>query len=159
VSGDDGLGGTASLDFDTAYALNAVIEYQLGDVFAVGVMPRYVFGVIASGASGDSDTALDLRVRVSAGTNVAPRARVYGFGAVGYSIIYPPSTAMSANATGLTVTGGAGASYAVNPRMRAFAEIGYEYGFQSVSENGSSSDFNVKYLEIGVGLQAALGGS
>jgi hypothetical protein len=66
---------------------------------------------------------------------------------------------MTDNASGPTITGGAGASYMVNPRLRAFAELGYEYGFQSVSEMGTSQDLHVKYLEIGVGLQAALGGS
>jgi len=154
----NGMGGTVSSDLATAYALDAVIEYQLTSLIAVGVMPRYVFNVIASDATVDSGSMLDLRARVAVGLEVAPRIRAYGFGAVGYAIVFPPSSAMTSNPSGLTVTGGAGGSYAVNPRLRFFGEAGYELGFQSTSTNGMSTDTRANYLEIDIGIQAAFGG-
>lgn len=156
----DGAGGTASVDLDSAFALNGLIEYQMSDVLSVGLMPRYVFGIKGSGStSSDSDSMLDLRARASAGTMVAPQMRAYGFGCLGYSIIYPPASAMSnETANGLTLTFGAGAQYYVNPRTRLFFEGGYELGFQSVSANGQSADFKINYLELGAGVQVAIGG-
>jgi len=156
---DDGMGSTVSSDLAMAYALNAIVEYQLSPLISIGLNPRYVFNVIPSDATGDAASMLDLRARVSAGQDVAPQIRVYGFAAVGWSIIYPPSSAMSSvNSSGPTATGGAGVSYAVNPRLRMFGEGGYEVGFQSISQNGVSVDAKAQYLELNVGIQAAFGG-
>ena len=160
---DTGTTGGESIsgDLATAYSLDAIAEYQLTSLIAVGVMPRYVMNVIASNAPSGSDSSamLDLRARVSVGVPVSPLIRVYGFGTVGYSIIYPPSNAMTTdNSSGLTVGGGAGAAYRLNPRLRAFGEIGYEVGFQSVSDNGMTTDAKAQFLEVNVGFQAAFGG-
>ena len=156
----DGMGGTASVDLNSAFALNGLIEYQMSDVLSVGLMPRYVMGIKGSAStSNDSDSMLDLRARVSAGTMVAPQIRGYGFGCLGYSIIYPPSSAMTnETANGLTLTFGAGAAYFVNPRTRLFFEGGYELGFQSISSMGQSADFKLNFLELGAGVQVAIGG-
>ncbi|HTR52119.1 MAG TPA: outer membrane beta-barrel protein [Kofleriaceae bacterium] len=154
-------GETVSGALATAYSLNAIAELQITRMIAVGVMPRYVLNVLESDAPSGSDSSsmLDLRARVSAGVDVAPQIRVFAFATVGYSIIYPPSSAMTTdNSSGLTVGGGGGAAYALNPRFRAFGEIGYEVGFQSVSDNGTTTDAKAQFLEVNLGVQAAFGG-
>jgi hypothetical protein len=155
-----GSSGDMSIDMTSPVALNAVAEYQVTDAIAVGVMPRYVFGFKPTDSqTSDTISMLDLRARVAAGGEVAPQLRLYGFGALGYAIVYPPSNATDqTTASGATFTFGGGANYAFTPTVRAYAELGYEFGLQSISENGASSDVHLSFLELGAGLQVAIGG-
>jgi hypothetical protein len=92
------MGQSVNYDLNSTWAINALLEYQASDVIAIGLMPRYVFGsrVSVDSNTGDDSTMLDLRARVSAGGMIAPLVRAYGFGALGYSIIYAPSSVLGA---------------------------------------------------------------
>jgi hypothetical protein len=154
------MGMSQSVSLSTAYAVNGLFEYQVSDLVAIGLMPRYAFGIKGSQTtSSDSLKMLDLRGRISLGQQLQPQLRGYGFGAVGYSIVYPPSTSTDqTTANGITLTIGAGVSYAINPNLRLVFEGGYELGLQSITEAGVTADFHLKYLELGAGLQALIGG-
>jgi len=155
---DCGEGGRQ--DLATTLAFEAAAEYQLTDLVAVGVMPRFVVGISESGPAGSptSDTMLDLRVRLSLGKAVTPQLRLYGFGALGYSIIYLAAIDMApTNPSGWTVTGGAGATYAFDPRTRILGELAYEDGFQTYDGMPTATSFAVRYLELAAGIEFAVG--
>lgn len=158
VSASDGMGGTASTDLDSAFAFMANIDYQVNDLITLRAMPRYIISIKPQGAS-DSASAFDLRVGGTIGKEVAPQARVYGLAALGYASVSFPNMGGTTipNATGLTLTFGAGGAYTINPTTRLYVELAYEKGFESVSDMGQTVDFNVSWLELGGGVQIALG--
>jgi hypothetical protein len=159
ASQPNGMGGTTSVDLDSAFAFMANVDYQLNDLISLRAMPRYIVGIKQSGFSGDSASAFDLRVGGTVGRDVAPPIRVYGLAALGYSSVSFPSQAgvNIPNASGPTVTIGGGGLYALNPTTRLYAELAYEWGFESRSLNGISADFHVGWLELGAGVQVAIG--
>jgi hypothetical protein len=159
VSGDNGMGGTASLDLDSAFAFMANLDYQLNDLITLRAMPRYIVSIKPQGAS-QSESAFDLRVGATVGKEVAPQIRLYGLGALGYASVSFPSQMGTnlPNATGLTLTFGGGGAYTINPTTRLYAELAYELGFESLSVMGVNQDFKVNWLELGFGVQIALGG-
>jgi len=159
----DGLNGMNKTDFDMAYALMATADYQVNDIFTVRAMPRYVMGLKASqsggggGGNSDSSSAYDVRAGATAGKDVTPKIRIYGLGALGYSSISFPSSTQLPSASGLTVTIGGGGTYMINPKLRLYAEASYEAGFQSMSAMGQSADYKMNFLDLGAGVQMALG--
>lgn len=160
VSGSDGMGGTASIDLDSAFGVMGTFDYQVNEMITLRAMPRYITNIKPSGdTGGDSASAFDLRGGGTVGKEVSPGTRLYGIGALGYAQVSFPSSGGSSipDATGLTVSVGGGASYAMNPKLRLVVELVYELGFESVSANGASADFKVNWLEFAGGIQFALG--
>lgn len=157
----DGLNGQNKSDFDMAYGVMATGDYQVNDIFTVRAMPRYVMSIkpsqMGGGGSSDSSSAYDLRAGATAGKDVTPKIRLYGLGALGYSSISFPSSTQLPGASGLTVTVGAGGTYMINPKLRVYAEAAYEAGFQSMSAMGQSADYKMNFLDIGAGVQLAVG--
>jgi hypothetical protein len=151
---------TGTADLTSPVAVNAVVEDQVTDAIAVGLAPRYVlpFADHAGAHSADASTMLDNRVRVSVGGHLTPSLRVYGLGAVGYAIIFEPADSAGARrATGLTVTIGGGASLAITPRVRAYAELGYEVGREKDSAPQAVGVLHIDYAELGAGIEFAIG--
>ena len=64
-----------------------------------------------------------------------------------------PTSALS----GVDATDGAGVGYYVAPKIMLTGEIGYEFGFESESEDGQSVSADLDYLEISVGAMFAIG--
>jgi hypothetical protein len=153
------MGASGSADLDSAFAFMANVDYQLNDLISLRAMPRYIINIKQSGAMGDSLSALDLRVGGTAGKDMAPQIRAYGLAALGYSSVSFPSMpgVTSPSASGLTLTFGAGGAYTINPTTRVYAELSYEFGFESVSGNGFSGDYHLNWLELGAGVQVAIG--
>ena len=161
-------GSDQTQDTQTAYAVSGYFESQIDEHVSVGLAPRYVFSVNTANSNGDSATMLDLRARVAAGGRVAPKLRVYGFAMPGWSIIFPPSSVMvngnTVHPNGFIIDVGGGLSYHLSPGVRAFFELGYQWGFQSWSASGTvlgqtvtvTGDDKVNYLQLGFGLQVAI---
>lgn len=151
-------GRDSSADTATAFAIGALAEVRVNPFLSIGFAPRYIFNIKdTSPNSTDSATQLDLAVRVAAGTEVAPKARVYGFVAPGYSFMFLPSSANGiSNPSGFIVGFGAGASYEIAPKIALTGELGYQLGFQGTTVQGTSVDLKDNYLQIGVGISAAL---
>jgi len=144
-------------DLATTVGVSALLEYRVQKYISVGVWPAYLFSVKASGAA-DAATEFDLRARVTAGADVKPRWRVFGYGAAGYSWIFPPSEMGMSMSTlsGLCFTFGAGAAYALSPTTALTLDAGYQLGLQSVSQNGVTVDVHPDFLHVGGGLMVAL---
>jgi opacity protein-like surface antigen len=148
---------TVSPSLDTGFGLMANVDYQVNDLFTVRLMPRYVFNVKFSNLAGDSGHAYDLRAGGTIGKDVAPAMRAYGLLALGYFSASFATSTMIPDASGATLTFGAGLTYALQRNVRLYVEGGYEYGFQSIKVAGMNTDFHFKGLELGVGIQAAFG--
>jgi hypothetical protein len=161
-------GNDTTADTATAYGITGYFESQIDEHVTVGLAPRYVFAVNTANSNSDSANMLDLRARVTAGAHVAPKLRVYGFAMPGWSIIFPPSSVMvnnnSVHPNGFVIDVGGGASYHLSSGVRAYVELGYQWGFQSWSASGTvlgqtvtvTGDDKVNYLQLGFGLQVAV---
>jgi hypothetical protein len=156
-------GQPANFELSTGVALHATFDYQLTSYLAVGAMPRFVFGTEAKGTD-DSFRMLDVLARVTLGAPLVKHVRVYGFGAFGYSIIFPPSPSPTypndpTRPTGPTFTVGAGATYALQRDLRLFGELGYDFGYQAFARSGHPfEDFHVHFYSGSVGVAMAFGG-
>jgi hypothetical protein len=154
----------------TAYAVGIFAESQIDDLVSVGLAPRYVFHIIgANSNNGDSSSQLDLRARVTVGHAVIPKLRAYGFAEPGWSILFIPQSIevnnQSYHPNGFVIGAGGGLSYALGENVRAYFELGYQWGFQSTSvtttvpivgtvttDVTASTDF----LQLGFGLSAVV---
>jgi hypothetical protein len=150
-------GFNGSVDTATAVGFGGILDYRVSDLLSIGFAPRFLLEVKGQNDN-SSSKQLDLRGRVTVGKEVAPSVRLYGVGTLGYSIIFLPADAMgnSSQPHGFIFSFGAGASYAINPRLHFFGELSYQFGYQSDSVNGTSFSFGDDYLTIGIGLLAAL---
>jgi hypothetical protein len=155
--------GGMSNDFSlaTAYAVTGLIDYRVSPLLSVGFSPRYVASIKPSNdTSGQTASAVDLRARLTARTQVAPQIMAFGYGAIGYTTVLLPSQGTGTqppNPTGFSLTFAAGAAYEINPRMMLTGELGYTLGFEGVSFMGTDVTYNVNLLHLGVGLTFALG--
>ena len=154
-TGNIDIGGTPDISGSTAFAygVGVAADYQLNRNIFIGVAPRIIFNVTSSDNSGDNaGTDYDLRARIGAGFGVAPKLRVYGYVAPGYSII----TGSNQNAdNGFTLGIAAGASYAINSTTHAYGELGYSFGFQSTTDTGGTGDtidVHVDFFHLAFGV-------
>ncbi|HTJ45905.1 MAG TPA: outer membrane beta-barrel protein [Kofleriaceae bacterium] len=157
LAGDSPLGGKVSTDTASAFAIGALGEIKLDPTFSIGFAPRYIFNVKSSDAN-DSAAQVDLAIRVTAGGEVAPNVRLYGFAAPGYSFILPPSNGNgdTQHPNGAILGFGGGVAYTVAPKIALTGELGYQLGFQSFDAGGTNVELKDNYLQIGFGLLAAI---
>jgi Outer membrane protein beta-barrel domain len=150
--------GNSSLSIDTAtsFGFGGLIEYRVTPIFSVGFAPNFILGIKADGGdSSKTATGLDLPIRVSAGAEVAPQVRLYGFVSPGYATVFPPSDPngdTASNASGFMLGFGGGAGYRVAPKIMLTGELGYQIRF--LSEDGQSEHLN--YLTIALGVVVAM---
>lgn len=144
---DDGSD-KASFDAEPTLGVGAVLQIPFSEVFTIDLAPRVVFNVKSKNDT-DSATELDLRVRLTAGGEVSPGARLYAALQPAYSFVFlpidpPPGVEMSAP-SGLAFGLAAGAVFRVSPGVHVTSEVGYQFGFQSttISGPGGSLDLGV----------------
>jgi hypothetical protein len=147
-------GQSASIGTDTGqFGIDVMALYAVHPMVSVGIAPRYLLNIHA-GDGGDSAKMYDIRAVAAVHKEVAPKITALGMLGLGYASISPPMDAPSAS--GLTVSAHAGAGYAIGPKLMATALLGYELGFQSVSQNGQSADEHFNFFSFGVGIMAAV---
>ena len=122
-----------------------VFDYLVLPNVFVGAAPSYTFNVKAKDDTGDAASQLDLLLRVGYGMPVNEKLGLYGYASPGYSIISPPE---GDSAKGLVVGLHAGAMYDVTSNLFLNGQIGYQLGFQKVSDVDLKSNF----LQIGLGV-------
>jgi hypothetical protein len=153
---------SGSQSLDTAYGVGLLFENPINDLISVGLAPRFLFNVITKNDNGDASNELDVRVRVAAGHELIPKLRLYGFGAPGYSVIFPPknNNGDTVHPNGFVIEAGGGLSFALTPSLLATFEVGYQWGFQSWSDDTAlgtlKGDASTSYLSLGFGLAAAI---
>lgn len=148
---------SASVDAAAAFEIGGLIEYRVTPNISIGFTPTVLLNVKGTDDK-DSATALDLPLRLSAGANVAPRVRLYGFAAPGYSILFPPSDAQgnTTHPSGFMLGFGGGVGYRVAPKFMLAGELGYQFRFLSTSEQGVDISLHVNYLTFAVTAVAAI---
>jgi hypothetical protein len=140
------LGGTeSSADSAVAFAVMPVFDYLVLPNLFVGVAPSYAFNVKAKDGGGDALSQIDLLLRVGGGYPLNEKLQLYGYGAPGYSIIRPSE---GDSAKGLVLGLHAGAMFDVASKVFLSGELGYQLGFQKVSD----TDLKTNYLQIGLGV-------
>jgi len=145
-----GLSGSS----DTKFAIGAFpfFDYLFTPNLFGGIAVQYTFNIKSKDqTSGDASKQLDIMLRLGGGTYVADHVQVYGYLSPGYSIIMVPSAAGTNNPKGFMLGVHAGAMYDVTPGAFLNLELGYQFGFQSVSQGGVSADFKSNFGQIGLG--------
>lgn len=145
-----------SEDTATAYGLGGLVEVQLLSNLAVGFAPRLILKVQGQDAT-ESGKELDLAVRLIGNLPVGHTVQLYGFAAPGYSIIYIPDWPDElSNPAGFIFGFGSGVGFDINPQFRLAVELGYQLGWQQVSEQGETVDVELSYLHLGLSAMARL---
>jgi len=146
--------GGVSASGDTAFAFGIMpfFDYLLTRNFFVGLGPMYTLNVKSKDATGSASKELDLQARIGGEVPASDQIEVYGYVAPGYSIIMPPSgSGSSTNAKGFEVGFHAGGMFNVSPLVFLNAEVGYQLGFQKVTEGSVSADAKSSFFQIGLG--------
>ena len=139
------LGSETSVDSAIAFAVMPVFDYLVLPNVFVGAAPSYTFNVKGKDSSGDAASQLDLLLRVGYGLPVNDKLGLYGYASPGYSIISPPA---GDSAKGLVLGLHAGAMYDVASNLFLNGQLGYQLGFQKISD----TDFKSNFLQIGLGV-------
>ncbi len=136
-----------STDPATAFELGGRFEFQVAPLVSIGIAPTILFGVKGKDEN-DSSSQLDLPLRIAVGGEVAPRIRLYGFAAPGYSILFLPSsgTGDTQHPSGFMIGFGGGVGYRFAPKFTLAGELGYQFRFLSVTEDvlGQSVDVSLQ---------------
>ena len=134
-----------SVDSAVAFAVMPVFDYLVLPNLFVGVAPSYAFNVKAKDGGGDASSQIDLLLRVGGGLPLNEKLQLYGYAAPGYSIVRPPE---GDSAKGLVLGLHAGAMFDIATKLFLSGEVGYQLGFQKVSD----VDLKTNYLQIGLGI-------
>jgi len=157
----EALGTSASVDAATAFEIGGRAEYQIMPLLSIGFAPSIMLNVKAKDAD-NSSSQLDLPLRIVAGGDVAPKIRLYGFAAPGYTIMFPPSDSMgnTTHPSGFMIGFGGGVGYRVAPRFSLNGELGYQFRFVSETAMVGSQSVDVSgqfnYLTFTVAAVAGL---
>jgi hypothetical protein len=141
---------STSLDTKFAFGVFPFFDYLFTPNFFGGLAVQYTFNVAAKDGNGDTAKDLDIMLRLGGGGYVADKLQLYGYASPGYSIVMAPS-GRGPDPKGFVVGAHVGAMYDVAPTAFVNLEVGYQFGFQSVSVGGASIDDKVSFLQIGLG--------
>lgn len=155
------LGVNGSVDAATAFEIGGRVEVAVLPFLSLGLAPSLLLHVRSTEAS-NSGSLLDLPLRVAVGGDVAPKIRVYGFAAPGYTILFPPADAMgnTTHPSGFMIGFGGGVGVRVAPRFALAGELGYQFRFLSETETVGGQPVDVSaqfnYLTFTVAALARL---
>ena len=140
----EAMGMSNSTDPATAFELGGRFEYQVAPLVSIGIAPTILFGVKGKDEN-DSSTQLDLPLRIAVGGEVAPKVRLYGFAAPGYTILFLPSNGSgdSMHPSGFMIGFGGGIGYRVAPKFTIGGELGYQFRFTSYTLNALGQSLDV----------------
>jgi hypothetical protein len=148
---------TATSDTASAFELGGLIELRAAPILTVGFAPTLILNVKGTDDR-RSGSELDLPLRVTLGSEVAPRVRLYGFATPGYSILFPPpdSNGDTIHPSGFMIGFGGGVGYRVAPRFMVTGELGYQFRFLGTTQQGVDVSFHVNYLTFSAGAVVAI---
>lgn len=156
----EAMGTSDSTDAATAFEIGGRLEFQVAPLVSIGIAPTILLGVKSKDAS-DSATQLDLPLRIAVGGEVAPKIRIYGFAAPGYSILFPPSsgTGDTQHPSGFMIGFGGGVGYRIAPKFTLAGELSYQFRFwsESVDVLGTSVDISAQDNFLTFSLAATAG--
>ena len=156
LTGEELDGDEFSVDAEPAFGVVGTFDYAVHPNIDIGLAPRIVIGLKGEDDD-DSATQFDLAARVTGHAQVAPKVDVFGFVAPGYSILSMPDWPDDVDSpSGLVLGLGAGAGYAVTPKLSIVGEVGYQLGFQGFSVGDRDITAQTDLLHLGVGIKAAL---
>jgi len=148
-----------SADTVTGYQINGLIDIRVAPHVSIGFAPGILFNIKSSGDT-TSATELDLPVRLTLDSVVAPKIRMYGFVSPGYTILFPPSDGDGNNVlghpSGFMVGFGGGIGIRVAPKVIVTGELGYQFRFASNTVQNVDFSIDVNYLTLALGLVVAV---
>ena len=153
-STDPFSGASVPGDLAFAYGVGLSFGYAVIPGLTIGVAPQALFNVKGKDANGTASKEYDIMARVAYAYTVAPKFAIYAEVLPGYSVI---SNASPANAgKGLVLAGGVGATMDVTDQVFLNLGVGYQMGFQKISQSGVNIDEKSKFLRIAVGAGVKL---
>lgn len=140
----EAMGMSRSTDPATAFELGGRFEYQVAPMISIGIAPTILFGIKGKGEN-DSSKQLDLPLRVAVGGEVAPKVRLYGFAAPGYTILFLPfnGSGDSPHPSGFMIGFGGGVGFRVGPKFTIGGELGYQFRFTSYTLDAPGQSLDV----------------
>jgi opacity protein-like surface antigen len=154
VTGADANGGSSSMDLGFAYGVGLSFGYAVIPGLTVGLAPQAVLHVIPKDATGTASKEFDIMARVAYAYTVAPKFAIYAEVLPGYSIITNPSPFNAGK--GLVLAGGVGATMDVTDQVFVNLGVGYQMGFQKISQGGATADEKSKFLRVALGAGVKL---
>jgi hypothetical protein len=143
---------SVTTDATMAYGLAPFLDFAPAPYFTIGVAPRFLLNVKPQDVD-DSATQLDLRARAMGHLPIAPAARLYGYVAPGYSIMYPPDWPEGLSLpSGFILALAGGGSYDFDPSGFVTLEIGYQFGWQSVTDSGMTIELSDDFFHVGAAV-------
>lgn len=147
-----------SVDLETAYGIGGLVEYRISRNISVGFAPSVTLHVRGKDDT-SSGSELDLPLRVAFGAPVTPKLRLYGFVSPGYTILYPPDSAVNndiGNPSGFMIGLGGGTASQLASGVFLTGEIGYQFRFPSTTVQGVDISLDVNYLTLSAGIVVML---
>jgi len=150
-----------SVDTATAFEVGAQFEFRIMPFLSVGLAPAVLLHIKGQDDK-DSASQLDLPLRITAGGNVMPQLRLYGFVAPGYTILFPPADDMgnSDRLSGFMVGFGGGVGFKIAPKFAVIGELGYQFRFPSETRMLGTTPVDLQiqanYLTFSLGVVAGL---
>jgi hypothetical protein len=149
------LGTAVSTSTSTAFGIGATIGARSSLVF-VDLAPRMLFDVNYNNSNMAASKELDLRARIGVVFSPVPRISIRGYGAPGYSMIFP--AANTDTSKGFSIGAGGMVGFEIVSGAELTVDVGYTWGMEKVTVNnviGSGTtdiDAATDYLHLGVGI-------
>jgi len=140
-------GTTGDLKF--AYGVGLSFGYVVIPGLTVGLAPQAIFNVKGKDGDGSAAKEYDIMARIAYAYTVAPKFAVLAEVLPGYSIISNPSGINAGK--GFVIAGGLGGMMDVTDQIFVNIGVGYQMGFQKISQSGVTADEKTKFLRIAVG--------
>jgi len=155
-------GMSATISGSAAIGIEGLLDYRITRIVTVGLAPRMYVGAEPDGSS-STGFQFDLRARVTAGDEIAPRVRLHGIGQVGYSFlehVLEFNTGMGStqtfNSKGLIFGLGAGIVYTYSSRMLITGEISHQWGRQHTTSQGMDVELSANDWTLAGGILVAM---
>jgi hypothetical protein len=137
--------GNGYWDLALAYGVGVSLGYRVFYGLSVGLAPQVLFNIKRAE---DPRKQYDLMARIAYTFRAANRISIYGEVLPGYSIISPRK---GDSAQGFVVAAGAGGAIDVMDRAFVNASVGYQWGFQSLSIDGTPYSERDSFLRVALG--------
>jgi hypothetical protein len=147
-------------DTDAALAggVSPFVDFRLDPYISLGLGPEFIFGVKPSDSDSEPGTLINVNARIKLGAPASQMISLYALVTPGWSIILLPDAAMDAgldDPTGFEIGFAGGVQANFDPRLGAFFELGYQWGYQNSSKStpaGTAEFTGVNYLMLNLGI-------
>jgi len=156
------MGQSFTISGSAAIGPEGIIDYRIGRYVTIGIAPRVLVGAEVDGSTG-TGFQFDLRGRVTAGDEVAPRVHLHGIAQAGYSFLEHSfdydngmGSSLHVSSNGFIFGFGAGVAYTYSSRMLITGEISHQWGRQHATVQGVDYEASANDWTLAGGILVAM---